>query len=672
LGIAGANDRAGRGPSGLHASYLAAVVLWGTILVAVTEILGLLNAITRAWLALAWAASLIGLIFVGIRRGLIARGWRRLHHSWLDLTTLERVFLGAISVICLSLLLVAMLAPPNNVDSLIYHMPRVVHWAQNHSLRHYVATNYGQNLKPYWAEAAILHLRVLWGSDKPANLVQWFSMLTSLIAVSGLSKLLGASRRGQMLAIAFAVSLPIGILQATSTQNDYVAAMWVLCLAYFVVLAKREVTDRTRLVFIGLSLGLGMLTKGTFYPYAFPFLLWFFLPRLKKPGLLLTLAQGTLVAILAIAPNIGLWARNSSTYGGLFGPLQGLASGPLVLSSLVSGATPASEQGAGTATPEGVSDEVPGTESQTTVSRAEGDSTGPLGIIAGRLQWLLRRFAQNLGQNTVMPTSFLTSRLWGTMRRMPSLFSEEFVVSLGEGLWNHEDTAGSLIHLALGLASILWLAILAVRRHPLQDAAMLGLVALTGYMMLTLISYSVELFGVRYQLPFFVLCAPLVAAACASGRSGGWIPAGIAFVLLAAAVPYVLLNNTRPLIGWRPRTRVGSVLTTPPADTLFAIVPEFEDEYVEVTRNVLDSDCRTVLLQLGPTPLEYLWWWLLDAPQSGVRISVRVDGSVSNTWVDVASRPCAVICTTCANETVNDGLPLSMDLGHVRLYSASR
>ena len=72
------------------------------------------------------------------------------------------------------LFLIAWVSPANNVDSQIYHMGRVVHWAQNHSLRAYAATNFGQNTKPVWAEAAILNLRVLWGTDRPANLVQWF------------------------------------------------------------------------------------------------------------------------------------------------------------------------------------------------------------------------------------------------------------------------------------------------------------------------------------------------------------------------------------------------------------------------------------------------------------------------------------------------------------------
>ena len=73
-----------------------------------------------------------------------------------------------------------------------------------------------------WAEIAILNLRILWGTDKPANLVQWGSLVGSLVAVSGVARLLGIGNRGRLLAVALAVSLPAAVLQATSTQNDLV------------------------------------------------------------------------------------------------------------------------------------------------------------------------------------------------------------------------------------------------------------------------------------------------------------------------------------------------------------------------------------------------------------------------------------------------------------------
>ncbi len=48
-----------------------------------------------------------------------------------------------------------------------------------------------------------------------------------LVAVSALAKILGAGRKGQWAAAAFACSLPVAVLEATSTQTDLVAAFWL-------------------------------------------------------------------------------------------------------------------------------------------------------------------------------------------------------------------------------------------------------------------------------------------------------------------------------------------------------------------------------------------------------------------------------------------------------------
>jgi hypothetical protein len=667
--LAGLVDRDGSHRFSLHAAFLASVVLWGATLVAITEALSLGSLIERGWLAVAWGMAIAGAAIFGGRRQRIARGWLRFRAAWKGLASWEWGILAAVALLAIVLLLVAWFSPANNVDSQIYHMGRVVHWAQNHSLRAYAATNFGQNTKPLWAEAAILNLRVLWGSDRPANLVQWFSMLTSLAAVSGLAQLLGADRRGQVLAVAFAFSIPLGILEATSTQNDYAVAMWVACLVYFVVRLKKNPSSVVDLTLVGLSLGLGLLTKGTFYAYAFPILVWFFLPRLAHVGVLHTIRDGLLVAALAVLLNLGYWGRNFASYGGPFGSPGGL---PLVVNELFS-------PGVSTAPPGTVAPSTPSPEtSAAQVPTPLPDSLPPLAALnpveslGSRLAWFLQRLAQNFGQNSVMPFHFLTTVTWNTMLRLPGLFDPAYVHSLAEGMWNHEDTAGSPMHLLLGLAATIVLVILAIRRRELRLAAWLSLVTFAGYAMLGLISYSVDLFGIRYQLPFFVLSAPLVGLAATLYGRRAWPIALLTAVVIAMAVPYVLLNNMRPVIGWRPKTRSASVFTAPPLETLYTLVPEWQDEHAAVADQVLESSCRAVGLQLSPTPFDYPWWWLLQAPQSGVRIrNLGVAPPPRGPDAESGIQPCAIICTRCAGAQAVGGLPLVADYGHVQLFSGS-
>jgi hypothetical protein len=219
-----------------------------------------------------------------------------------------------ISGILLLLFIIAVVSPPNNVDSFIYHMSRVVHWAQNQSLRHYPTYRDHQLIKPIWAESAILHMRILWGSDRPANLVQWFSMVGSVIGVTGIASLFGANRKGKWLAAIFAVTIPMGILQSTSTQNDYATAFWVVCMAYFVVLSMKRELSKFEFVCLALSFGLGVLTKGTFFVYFPPLLALFFLARLRKRGFLKSAAYGLILILVVAVLNTPFWSRNWSAF----------------------------------------------------------------------------------------------------------------------------------------------------------------------------------------------------------------------------------------------------------------------------------------------------------------------------------------------------------------------
>ena len=144
---------------------------------------------------------------------------------------------------------------------------------------------------------------------------------------------------------------------------------------------------------------------------------------------------------------------------------------------------------------------------------------------------------------------------------------------------------------------------------------------------------------------------------------------GAAFFLVLAAVPYVLLNNTRPLVGTRPRTRVESVLRAPAVDLLFAHVPEQESAYLAAADMIRAALCRAVGLDIPPSQLEYLIWWVLDAPQSGIRIETLSSSPLLERYLDPSFRPCAVICASCAGQAEWGGLPLRQDFGYFRLFA---
>jgi len=178
--------------------------------------------------------------------------------------------------------LIAFLSPPNNWDSMTYHMSRVMHWIQNRGIEFYPTNILRQLHSNPFAEFVILHFQILSGGEYFANAVQWLSMIGCLIGVSLIAKEFGLTLYGQIVSVIFCVTLPMGILQASSTQNDYVASFHVICFLFFSIKIFKGKHDRLLIYAIGSSLGLAILTKATAYLFIFPFLCWFVSKGIKK------------------------------------------------------------------------------------------------------------------------------------------------------------------------------------------------------------------------------------------------------------------------------------------------------------------------------------------------------------------------------------------------------
>ena len=64
-------------------------------------------------------------------------------------------------------------------------------------------------------------------------MVQWSAMIKSAVAISLINKELGG-KLIQFLSILICLTIPMGILQSTSTQTDYVTSLWITILIYFI------------------------------------------------------------------------------------------------------------------------------------------------------------------------------------------------------------------------------------------------------------------------------------------------------------------------------------------------------------------------------------------------------------------------------------------------------
>lgn len=276
---------------GWRVSFLAAHVVNGTLILLVTEGLSVFQSLTLWPLASFWAV-----IFI-FNMALVHR--HKAGRPVLKLEPLDRLVLVAVALIVTVTGIIALISPPNNYDSLIYHMTRVAHWAHNGTVANYPTHNFKQLVIQPFSEYAILQSYILSGSDYFSNLVQWNSMIASLVGVSLIAGLLGGSQRVQLFAALFAATIPMGVLQASSTQNDYVATMWAVCTTVFALLLVR--TGRWRWgVLCGLSLGLASITKGVAVTLGLPLVVWAVWTVQWKAGRKLLLGLGMMITVLAM------------------------------------------------------------------------------------------------------------------------------------------------------------------------------------------------------------------------------------------------------------------------------------------------------------------------------------------------------------------------------------
>jgi len=246
----------------------AALILY-LISVLILETLSIFEFIEFYFLLIAWLLVIaieIALIFVFHKKNIGNANFQE------TLTKLRSFFSSKFNVILFAIILIiflitffiAVASPPNNYDSMTYHMPRVSHWIQNKSIKFFETTNTRQNLSMPLAEYAILNVQILSKSDRYANLVQWTSFLTIIILVSLVAKKMGANTRLQLMISFLASTLPMGLLQSSTTQNDLVVGMFCLSFLYFMILVREQNTPENA-VFAAFSMGLALLTKGTGY-----------------------------------------------------------------------------------------------------------------------------------------------------------------------------------------------------------------------------------------------------------------------------------------------------------------------------------------------------------------------------------------------------------------------
>ncbi len=563
-----------------------------------TELLSLPGAFTQPWLWLVWGVPALAGTVCLVRE----RAWRSATRGALDgwraLSQLERSGIVVIGACCALTLITALVAAPNNWDSMTYHLARVEAWRQLEAVSHYATHIEPQLYQPPGAEYFLAQPYLLsGGSDVLVALVQWLAYVEIIVVGSYAAALLGASRRTQVGAALLVATIPLAILQASSTQNDLVLASKLLIALTFALAAHPLAAS--------LSIGIAVLVKGTGLLFAAPIGVLVLVTTLRAHGARRTLLLALAGIALVAAPNLGQWARNHDTYGTLV----------------------ASEH-AGIGNPYQVQDPGIGSLVSNLVRNATNHMDLPTDAASDAVERWTVRALDAVGIDASDPrTTFL---------------GQPFRVG---PFGPHEDHAGSLLLLVLGL----WAAISTVRARDGRQLAWLAVVAAQVLLFAWLITW--QNWHVRMHLPVTVGVAVLVAVRLGARRSARALVAACMIASLMAPL-YLLFNVTRPLAGR------DSILTHSRAHVRYLPRPQLRAPYEEVVRRVAAVDPGRVGLVTGIDD----WQYPLQAAfaRRGIDVEQVLVTGPSQRHATNGDLPDAVVCVNCQpahhEQLVADGL----------------
>lgn len=205
---------------------------------------------------------------------------------------------------------------PSTTDSMVYHLPKVMYWIQERTLEQDIIRNI-HDFKGPFAEYIVLHLYLLTGSDRLAFLSQWLAFAVSVYISGLIAAQLGADKKQISYVRLFSATLGIAVMQSVSTQVDLVVTVLVLIALHISILFS-EKPNIINAGLLGITMGLGILTKATYIIYMVIPLGMMFLIFLRRPKGELVLHSG-ISLIICLLILMRFFSQNQLLYGSPLG-----------------------------------------------------------------------------------------------------------------------------------------------------------------------------------------------------------------------------------------------------------------------------------------------------------------------------------------------------------------
>jgi len=308
---------------------LKTVLVFCGLVVLITELLSLFQILNFQTILFSWvivAAS--NIIYLYLKKDRFEAFYNKikleLNETWQKIKEIKlygKCLLFSVLIILLLVFVQGIIYPPNNWDSMNYHLARIPSWISHQTVAHYPTGALRQIYQPPFAEYVIMHFNLLNRADYFASSVQLLCLLFSIVGLVAIVEKFGLGLPYKILAVFLALTIPEVVLQATSTQNDIVVSFFVIVSFYFTIRSIQQFTAENAF-FFGLAVGLGILTKGTAYVYMPAILLIFGITMLIR--LLTTknykyLLFALLAGFMFLIVNFGFYYRNYHLTSNLLG-----------------------------------------------------------------------------------------------------------------------------------------------------------------------------------------------------------------------------------------------------------------------------------------------------------------------------------------------------------------
>ncbi len=534
-------------------SFLYSLLFLSAFVVSTTELLSAFNLISPSGILICWAVLLLFSVSFWLKWGkhIPAINFK------LKFSGQEKFMAGSIVFIFLITLVTSLVAYPNNWDSMTYHLGRVMHWMQNKNVDQYQTQISRQITQPPLAEYIILHFRLLSGNDRFANLVQWLFMAGSVAGVSLIVKEFGKKRATQLLAAFFAATIPMGILQSNSTQNDYAVSFFIIASVLLLVKIINYQCRRNDVLAFILCCALAITTKGTaliyLMPVVFCFVLYLFW-RLKWKAFYFALPAVFIIAII-YGPSAN---RNYQTFGSPFGITYGLNNDSYGIAPMASNVS----------------------------KNVALHLKTPFPAVNAFTEKSVENFNSLIGMNVNSP-------------RYSWSYSPPFQV---QQFSTHEDSAGNLLHTLL---FIICFFIFLVKKEFRKNKWIQFLLWISVFMFL-LFCYILkwQIWHCRLHLPMFILASAFLALIAESFKPKMQIILLLLFSISAFA--FLFLNQSRP---WLLKE---NIFNQSKYDQYFSNNKELKKPFTDISAIIHAQKLKNMGWITGGDTWEYPMWVMLD------------------------------------------------------------